>query len=235
MATPVKRPPNVRPGTAPAATRAATVELDFGVRDAAPVEYAAAPALGFDLAIASHGAHSIRSVVLDVQVQIAARRRSYDAQEEVRLGDLFGPPGGWARTLRTFPWLRTTRVVPAFTGDTVVKLELPCTYDFEVTAAKYLAALEEGEVPLEFLFSGTVFYTGEGGALQTAMIGWDREAEYRLPVSVWRATMERYFPGGAWLRLDRETFDRLYAYRASHSLTSWEQALGRLLTEEAEG
>ena len=45
------------------------------------------------------------------------------------------------------------------------------------------------------------------------MIGWDREAEYRLPVRVWRETMDHYFPGSAWLRLERDTFDRLYAYR----------------------
>ena len=64
------------------------------------------------------------------------------------------------------------------------------------------------------------------------MIGWDREAEYALPVSVWRETMDRYFPGSAWLRLDRDTFDRLYAYRARHALPSWEHALDRLLDAE---
>jgi hypothetical protein len=205
------------------------LELDFGVRGAAPVEYAAVPTLGFELAIESRGSEPIRSVVLDVQVQIAARRRSYGEQEQPRLMDLFGRPDGRSRTLRTFPWLRTTQVVPAFSGETVVRLELPCTYDFEVTAAKYLAALDGGDVPLEFLFSGTVFYTAGSGALQAAMIGWDREAEYRLPVSVWRATMDRYFPGSAWLRLDRDTFDRLYAYRARHALPSWEHTFDRLL------
>ena len=38
-----------------------------------------------------------------------------------------------------------------------------------------------------------------------------------------------YFPGSAWLRLQRETFDRLHAYRAKHALTSWEHAVDRLL------
>jgi hypothetical protein len=222
-----------------AASRAApggpvAVELEFSVRDAAPVQYAAAPTLGFQLAIESRGDEPIRSVVLDVQLQIAARRRSYTAQEQPRLGDLFGEAHRWSDTLRTLPWLRTTQVVPGFSGQTLVSLQVPCTYDFEVTGAKYLAALEDGEVPLEFLFSGTVFYTAANGALQTAMIGWDREAEYRLPVGVWRETMDRYFPGSAWLRLDRETFDRLYAYRARHALPSWEHALDRLL-DPAEG
>jgi len=217
----------------PAASRASpggpVVELEFSVRDAAPVPYAAAPTIGFQLGIEGRGGEPIRSVVLDVQLQIAARRRSYSAREEARLGDLFGEPHRWADTLRTVPWLRTTQVVPGFTGETLVSLQVPCTYDFEVTGAKYLAALDDGEVPLEFLFSGTVFYTAAGGALQTAMIGWDREAEYGLPVRVWRETMDLYFPGAAWLRLDRDAFDRLYAYRAKHALPSWEHALERLL------
>jgi len=204
------------------------IELDFSVAGAAPVRYAAAPTLGFELAIGSRGSEPIRSVVLDVQIQIAARRRSYDEGEQARLMDLFGRPDGWSKTLRTFPWLRTTQVVPGFTGDTVVNLEVPCTYDFEVTAAKYLAALSGGEVPLELLFSGTVFYTADSGALQTAMIGWDREADYRLPVAVWRATMDLFFPGSAWVRLDRGSFERLYEYRARHALPSWEHALDKL-------
>ena len=202
------------------------------MRGAAPVQYAAAPTIGFQLGIESRGDEPIRSVVLDVQLQIAARRRSYSPAEQPRLGDLFGESHRWSDTLRTVPWLRTTQVVPGFTGETLVSLQVPCTYDFEVTGAKYLAALEDGEVPLEFLFSGTVFYTAAGGALQTAMIGWDREAEYALPVSVWRETMDLYFPGAAWLRLDRHAFDRLYAYRAKHALPSWEHALDRLLGAE---
>jgi hypothetical protein len=223
---------------AAAASRASpstpAVELDFSVRDAAPVQYAAAPAIGFELAVRSRSTAPIRSVVLEVQVQIAARRRSYDEHEQARLADLFGAPGRWADTLRTVPWLRTTQIVPAFEGETVVTLQVPCTYDFEVTGSKYLAALGDGEVPLELLFGGTIFYAAAGGALQTAMIGWDREAQYRLPVSVWRATMDRYFPHSAWLRVDRDVFDRLYAYRARHALPSWEHAFEQLL-DEAEG
>jgi hypothetical protein len=210
------------------------VELDFDVRDAAPIDHAAAPTLGFEVAIAARGGRPIRSVVLDVQIQIAARRRPYADDEQPPLTDLFGRPDGWSAALRTIPWLRTTQAVPAFEGATVVTVAVPCTYDFEVTGAKYLAALRGGEVPLELLFGGTIFYTAETGALQTAMIGWDREAEYRLPVRVWRETMDRYFPGGAWLRLERDTFDRLYAYRARHALPSWRHTFERLLEEEEE-
>lgn len=207
-------------------------QLDFAVDDAAPVEHAAVPTIGFALRVASRGGHAIRSVLLDVQIQIAARRRSYDAAARESLFELFGPPESWSTSLRTLLWARTTLAVPPFHGETQVELPLVCTYDFEVAAARYLGALSGGEVPLEFLFSGAVFYTGEDGRLQTVRISWEAEAEYRLPVAVWRATMDRHFPGGAWLRLDRERFDRLLAYRARHALGSWEQAVDRLLAGE---
>jgi hypothetical protein len=89
-------------------------------------------------------------------------------------------------------------------------------------------------VPLEFLFSGAVFYKGEDGRLQVGRIGWDKEAEYRLPVAAWREAMDRHFPGAAWLRLDRESFDRLAAYKASRTLLTWEQTLDTLLSEAGE-
>jgi hypothetical protein len=211
------------------------VHLDFAVEDADTVEYAAVPTIGFALRLTSLSGHPLRSVVLDTQIQIAARRRGYDREEQARLADLFGEPSRWSTTLRTLQWLRTTQVVPAFTGETLVELRVPCTYDFEVTAAKYLEALGDGEVPLEFMFSGTAFYSAEDGRLQTARIAWDREADYGLPVAVWRRTMDHYFPNSAWLRLSRDTFERLHAYRARNALLGWDQAVESLLAEKEEG
>ena len=50
--------------------------------------------------------------------------------------------------------------------------------------------------------------------MQIARISWEREAEYRLPVSVWKETMEAHFRGTAWLRLGKERFDRLCAFKS---------------------
>jgi hypothetical protein len=125
-------------------------------------------------------------------------------------------------------WTRTTLVVPSFTNATVVDLHVPCSYDLEVAASRYLDALSDGEVPLEFLFSGSVFYSGERGELQTTRLSWESEAEYRLPVSVWKETMERYFRGTAWVRLSKESFDRLSAYKSRNALASWDDALEAL-------
>jgi uncharacterized protein DUF6084 len=206
-------------------------QLDFAVRDAAPVEHAAAPTLRFALGIESAGGQPIRSVLLDVQIQIAARRRAYDAGEQDRLYELFGASAGWGSALRTLLWTRATLVVAPFTGRTEVDLPVACSYDLEVAGARYFDALGDGDVPLEFLFSGTVFYAAPDGRLQTARIAWDREAEYGLPVAVWRQTLERHFPGTTWLRLRRESFERLSAYRARHALPSWEATLDALLED----
>jgi hypothetical protein len=202
------------------------IELGFSVEGAARVEFAAVPTLRFSLGVRSET--PVRSVLLDVQLQIAARRRGYDVAAHDRLFELFGPAADWGTTLRTLLWTRTTLVVPPFEGSTVVDLDVPCSYDLEVTASRYLDALSDGEVPLEFLFSGSVFYTGGAGELQTTRLSWESEAEYRLPVRVWKETMERYFRGTAWVRLSKESFDRLSAYKSRNALASWDDALEAL-------
>jgi hypothetical protein len=212
---------------------AAAPELGFTVLGCEPLPHAAAPTLRFSLAIDAGGA-AVRSVMLDVQVRIAATQRGYTDDEQAQLGDLFGAPQQWADTLRGLLWTHATLVVAPFQGATVADLLVPCTYDFDVAAAKYLAGVQDGEIPLELLFSGTVFYVGSGGALQINRISWNAEAAYRLPVSVWRETMDRYFPGSAWLRLNRDTFDRLVAFRARRALTDWEAVVDALLASQPE-
>jgi hypothetical protein len=207
-------------------------ELAFGVLDASPLEHAAVPTLRFGVRVDAAGGAAIRSILLHTQVRIAARRRAYGDEAKERLFDLFGAPGNWASSLRTLLWAQHTQVVPPFTGETTIDVPVPCTYDFDVAASRYLAALDGGDVPLELLFSGTVFYAGDGGGLQTARIAWDREAEFRMPVAVWRATMERHFADTAWLRLRTETLERLQAYRSRKALTSMDAAIESLLGED---
>ncbi|HEV7773768.1 MAG TPA: DUF6084 family protein [Conexibacter sp.] len=209
----------------------ATPTLDFAVASIEALRPSATPTLRFTLALDA-GEAAVRSVLLDVQVQIAATRRRYDAAEQAQLADLFGAPERWGETLRTLPWLRASVVVPPFAGATTAQLDIPCTYDFEVSAARYLAGLRDGEVPLELLLSGTVFHGAGGGAMQVSRIGWDRELTCRLPVATWRAALDQHFPGAAWLRLDRPAFDRLAAYRAQRALPSWEAVVEELLVQE---
>ena len=207
-------------------------ELAFAVTDAARLEHAAAPTVRFALRITSAGA-AVRSVVLDVQIRIAATRRAYSHDHDDRLFDLFGPRDDWGTNLRSLLWTRTTLVVPPFTDATEVDLLVPCTYDLEVGAAKYIDALRDGDVPLEFLFSGSVFYAGADGRLQTARLSWELEAEYRMPVAVWRETLDAHFPDSAWLRLDRASHNRLVAYKARRALPTWAAVVDELLGPEA--
>jgi hypothetical protein len=209
-------------------------ELRFAVLDAARLQHAAVPTLCFALRIESLDGQAIRSILLDAQIQIAARRRPYDERAHDRLFELFGPNEAWGTTLRTLPWTRTTLVVPPFTGETVVELPVVCTYDLDVAASRYLDAMADGDVPLEFLFSGTVFYAGPGGLLQTARISWDHDVDYRLPVAAWKETMEHHFRGTAWLRVPKDAFDRLCAYKSRHALASWGDVVDRLLPAEEE-
>ena len=208
-------------------------ELNFEVERAEPVPHAASPLLNFKLKItdvAGAAALSIPAVALRCQIRIEPTRRKYVAPEQERLLDLFGAPARWGQTLRSMLWAHASLVVPPFTGQTIVDLPVPCSYDFNLAATKYFYALQDGEVALSLLFSGTIFYTEEeDGSLQTSPISWEKEAAFKLPVQVWKSMMNHYYPNSAWLCLRQDVFDRLYLFKSRLSLPTWEQALERLL------
>lgn len=205
-------------------------DLSFVVEAVEALTYAASPRLVFKLRVEDAGGRApIHSIALRCQIQIEATRRRYDAQDHERLLDLFGTPERWSRTVRAMLWDHVSVVVRPFTGSTLVDLPVPCSFDFNVAGTKYFYALEDGEVPLAFLFSGTVFYAAEQGGMQVAQIPWDVEARFRLPVRVWKEMMEHYYPNSAWLSLRKDVFDRLYRYKARRGLPTWEETLDSLL------
>lgn len=210
-------------------------DLSFQVEGAEAHPHAASPLLIFKLRVSnSKTEEPIHTVALRCQIQIEATRRHYSADEQERLRDLFGEPERWGQTLRAMLWTHTSLIVTPFTSSTVVDLPVPCSFDFNVAAIKYFAGLEDGQVPLCLQFSGTVFYRAQDGMLQAAQIPWNKEAKYRLPVSVWREMIDIYYPNSAWLSVRRDVFDRLNQYKMRHSLPTWEQALERLLPAEEE-
>jgi Family of unknown function (DUF6084) len=183
-------------------------ELHFKIEAAEAVEHAAAPLIALKLRVTNLPAsEAIHTLTLRCQVQIEPAKRRYVPQEQEKLLDLFGTPERWSRTVRPLLWMNTTVAVPGFTDNVVVDLELPCTFEF----------------------SGTVFYQGADEALQVAQVPWDREANFRLPVSVWKEMMEMHFPNVAWLCLRRDVFEQLYEYKVRHGLPTWEQAISRAL------
>jgi hypothetical protein len=205
-------------------------DLDFEVESADVLPYAAVPTILFKLGVRNGvEGEEIDSISLRTQIRIAATQRRYEQTEQGKLRELFGEPHQWKDTLRSLLWTNTDTIVTRFAGGRVFEMPVTCTYDFDVVGTKYFAALEDGEIPLEFLFSGTVFYRKDGGALQVARISWEKEAHFRLPVRVWREMMDHYFPNSAWLRLPKDTFDRLYAFRSRNALLTWDRTLESLL------
>jgi hypothetical protein len=205
--------------------------LAFAVAGAAVRERAAVPALALDVRVERVGGGPVRAIGLQVQVQIAATRRGYDAAAVARLRELFGPPEEWGRTLHGVMWTQASVAVGPFDDATTVSVALPCSYDFDVAAAKYLDAVRDGDIPLELLFSGTVFAPAPDGRLQVTRIASDCEASFPLAAALWREAMARAFGDAPWLRLRRDVFDRLYAYRARHALGTWEATVEALLDD----
>ncbi len=194
--------------------------------------HAATPLLLFKLHIANVPAGElIHTIILQCQVQIESVKRSYTPAEKEKLRDLFGEPERWGQTLRNKLWVHAQVNVPSFTGEVTVDLPVACTYDMNIAGAKYFYALEQGEIPLLFLFSGTVFHATSDERLQVAQVPWNKEAAFRLPVAVWQTMIEHYYPNTTWLILQRDVFDRLYEYKQRQGLPTWEHVLAQLLPE----
>ena len=208
-------------------------DLSFQIEKAEPQRFTVAPTLLFKLRITNAEANeTVHSVALRCQIQLEVTRRQYTPEDQSNLKDLFGEADRWSQTLKTMLWTHASVVAPAFSDTAVVDLPVPCTFDFNVAATKYFHGLADGDVPLTFLFSGTVFYADENEALQVAPIPWDKEARFRLPVKAWHEMIEIYYPNTTWLCLRRDVFERIYQYKVEHGIPTWEQALENLLLAE---
>ena len=208
-------------------------DLHFQVEDAFPTPNAAVPQLTFKVLITNREPEPIHSIALRAQVQIEPVRRRYTPAEQERLQELFGEPERWSKSVHPLLWTNANVTVTAFTGSTVIDIPVPCTFDFNVAITKYIYGLEDGELPISLLFSGTVFHAG-GVGLQIAQIPWDRETSYKLPIRAWKEMMDQHYPNTAWLCIERDVFDRLAEYKARNNIATWEQALERALGLAAE-
>ena len=209
------------------------VDLDFAILGVEVEPYAMSPQLLFNLRVASRTPLvDILNVMLNCQLRIEPARRAYGEAEHDRLSDLFGSPERWGQTLQSFLWTHASVSVPAFNAECVVPLRAPCSFDFNVAATKYFEGLADGEAPLTFLFSGSVFYRDADDRMQICQIDWTKQCRYRMPVAVWRDMMERYYPNSAWLRLDRDAFDALYRFKRRRGFPTFEQAVQALVDGE---
>ena len=204
-------------------------ELLVQCLDGTADRYAAGPTLVFRLRITTPDDEPVHALLLNCQLRIEPARRGYDGAEAEALTDLFGERSRWGSTLQPVQFAQVPLMVTGFTRETEADLVVPCTYDMDIAATRYLDALSGGEVPLLMLFSGTAF-TGKGG-FRVEPVPWDREATFRMPVATWREMVEQHFPGCGWIRLPRDTMDALLAFRSRRALPSWEATVRALLDE----
>ena len=207
---------------------------EFAVLGARTIRHAAVPMLALDLEVTEPGGHQIYMIALTVQVMIDPARREYDDATRGRLVELFGAPERWAVTTRSLVWSRLDVLVPAFTGTTTVEVPIACHYDLELAAAKYLHSLPGGEAPLGLHFNGMVYYRDRRGELQMVLVPWSKSIDFRMPVSVWRDTVEHYYPNTGWLALRSETLEALQRAKLDRGLATLDACV-RALLEEASG
>ena len=205
-------------------------DLIFGCTGATAERYAVTPTLTFQLTVTERSGARIHAIALRCQIRIEPHRRRYSAVEAERLHDLFGDPSRWAETVKPIQLATVTAMIPTFTAVTEVDLPVPCTYDLEVSSARYLHGLDDGTIPLLLLFSGTVFVAA-GNGFSVELVPWSAEASYRMPVAVWRELVDAHFPGSAWLRCSRDTLDALSGFKARHALPTWDATLNALLAQ----
>jgi hypothetical protein len=210
------------------------IDLEITCVDVRPDLYAAAPTMVFRLRLTEATAVRVHAIALRCQIRIEPARRRYDPGEAERLLELFGETPQWGESLKPMQFAAAGVMVPSFTGSTEVDVPVACTYDFEVASAKYFHGLRGGEVPMLLLFSGTAFRRTADGRFEVQQVPWSLESRYRVPVTVWRELMDRFFPGSGWIRLRADTLDALQRYKAGRALPTWEDAFAALLKQAGE-
>jgi hypothetical protein len=208
---------------------------EFAVLGVRSVRYAAAPMLALDLQVSEPTGRPIYMIALKIQLMIEPARRTYDDDTRDRLAELFGAPERWAVTTRSLVWSQLDVVVPAFTGSTTVVVSIPCNYDLEVTAAKYLHSLPDGIAPLALHFNGMIYYPGEDGGLQMVLIPWTRSIDFRMPVSAWSETIAHYYPATGWVGLRTQTLEALQRLKVTRGLATFDACVAALLEESRDG
>ena len=162
--------------------------------------------MAFSLRISETSGQQVEAIALRCQLRIEPSRRRYSAAEAERLNDLFGETQRWAETLRPLQFTNVAVMVPRFTGSIEVDLPVMLSYDLEIGSTRYFAGLDDGEVPLLLLFSGTVFGMTDG-RLQAQQVPWSKEASYRMPIGIWREAIDACYELAGRMRLHWRGFD----------------------------
>ena len=219
------------PGVSAEPTPATPPDPEFAILGARAVRYAAAPMLALDLQVSEPSGRQVYMIALSIQLMIEPARRRYDDATRERLVELFGAPERWAVTTRSLVWSKLDVLVPAFTGSTTVSVPVACHYDLELAAAKYLHSLPDGEAPLALHFNGMIYYPAEDGGLQMVLVPWTKSIDFRMPVAVWKETIEHYYPNTGWVALRSQTLEALQREKLERGLATIDACVEQLLGE----
>ncbi len=214
-------------------------EVKLEILGAAHEPFAAQPTLRFEMSVYEPTDRPIYAISIKAQINFDPARREYDAATREDLVELFGIPERWPSTTRSFLWCHASTVVHSFTGATTFGLEVPCTSDLEVTAARYVSALPDGEVPITMHFTGRVLYQGPQRQVQAVHLPWSTSASYRMPVDVWRKMMKHHHGESGFVLLHVDTLAELKKHKRVNGLHSFDAVVLDLLERapagEAEG
>ncbi|HTT49853.1 MAG TPA: DUF6084 family protein [Streptosporangiaceae bacterium] len=205
-------------------------ELVFDCVGARPEPYAVVPSFSLVLRISETSGQQVDAIALRTQIRIEPFRRGYTDAEAARLHDLFGERQRWADTLKPLQFTMISTMVPGFTGSIEVDLSVPFSYDLQIASTRYFGSLDEGDIPLLLLFSGTIFGQADG-RLRVQQVPWSKETTYRLPVSLWREAVDAHFPDAAWITMSRQTLDDLIRFKTRHALPTWDATVAALLAQ----
>jgi hypothetical protein len=208
-------------------------EIACRLESIAELRYAVVPTVALGLRVSSN--QPVSGIDLRCQIMIDLPSRAHSGAARARLVELHGDTADSAAPPRPLVWAHTSANVPAFDRQCTVDLTVPLSFDFDVAATKYFHSLGGEGIPLRLQFSGMIFYRDARDQLQIARIPFTTEAAGHLPLPLVRSLRDRYYPGAAWLRVPRATFDRLIEYKRAAGIASCEGALDRLLdaTDEA--
>jgi hypothetical protein len=220
-------------------------KLEFKVLDMRPDRFALSPQLVVRVQVAETSGVRIHSMLLRCQIRMDPASRGYSQEETLALKDLFGPGEQWSHSVHPFMWTQVATVAGGFEGRCLLEIPVACTYDMEIASSKYLHALREGEIPLLFLFSGTVFSRevspnpGDGSPStvghEVFPVSWSSEARYRLPVAVWDEVMDLYFPGKGWICVSKAVLDEVARFKTENAFATFEEAIEALLSVARDG
>lgn len=210
-------------------------EITIEILGAAHEPFAAQPTLRFELSVFEPTDRPIYAIALKAQIMFDPARRDYDAETREKLFEIFGAPERWPSTTRSFLWCHSSAMVNSFTGATTFGLEVPCTSDLEVVAARYVSALPDGDVPITMHFTGRILYQGPARQVQVVHLPWSLSAQYRMPVTVWKNMIKHHHGNSGFVLLHDDTIAELGKLKRMRGLHSYDAVVLDLLEHAPAG